>query len=55
MVAQHLAVGMDAAFDRLRRYARGNNLRLALGPMALVGLQNAAMPLTSGDLMVASG
>jgi GAF domain-containing protein len=29
VVAQHLGVGMDAAFDRLRRYSRGNNLRLA--------------------------
>ena len=29
VVAQHLGVGMDAAFDRLRRYCRGNNLRLA--------------------------
>jgi GAF domain-containing protein len=29
VVAQHLGVGMDAAFDRLRRYARGSNERLA--------------------------
>lgn len=29
VLAQHLGVGMDTAFDRLRRYARGNNLRLA--------------------------
>ena len=29
VVAQHFGVGMDAAFDRLRRYCRGNNLRLA--------------------------
>jgi hypothetical protein len=29
VVAQHLRVGMDAAFDQLRRYCRGNNLRLA--------------------------
>ena len=29
VVAQHLGVGMDAAFDRLRRYARSNNQRLA--------------------------
>ena len=29
VVAQHLGVGMDTAFDRLRRYSRGNNLRLA--------------------------
>jgi GAF domain-containing protein len=29
VVAQHLGVGMDAAFDQLRRYCRGNNLRLA--------------------------
>jgi transcriptional regulator with GAF, ATPase, and Fis domain len=29
VVAQHLGVGMDTAFDRLRRYCRANNLRLA--------------------------
>jgi transcriptional regulator with GAF, ATPase, and Fis domain len=29
VVAQHLGVGMDTAFDQLRRYCRGNNLRLA--------------------------
>ena len=29
VVAQHFTVGMDTAFDRLRRYARRNNLRLA--------------------------
>ena len=29
VVAQHFTVGMDTAFDRLRRYARSNNLRLA--------------------------
>jgi GAF domain-containing protein len=29
VLAQHLGVPMDTAFDRLRRYARGNNLRLA--------------------------
>ncbi len=29
VVAQHLGVGMDIAFDRLRSYARGNNRRLA--------------------------
>ncbi len=28
VVAQSLGVGMDAAFDRLRRHARHNNLRL---------------------------
>ena len=28
VVAQRLGVGMDAAFDRLRRHARHNNLRL---------------------------
>ena len=27
-VSQHLGVGMAAAFDRLRRYARSHNLRL---------------------------
>ena len=29
VLAQHFGVPMDTAFDRLRRYARGNNLRLA--------------------------
>jgi GAF domain-containing protein len=29
VLAQHLGVPVDTAFDRLRRYARGNNLRLA--------------------------
>ncbi len=29
VLAQHLGVPMDAAFDRLRSYARNNNLRLA--------------------------
>ena len=28
VVAQNPGLGMDAAFDRLRRYARSNNLRL---------------------------
>jgi GAF domain-containing protein len=27
-LAQHVGVSMDTAFDRLRRYARANNLRL---------------------------
>ena len=29
VTAQRLGVGMDVAFDRLRRHARSNNLRLA--------------------------
>jgi GAF domain-containing protein len=29
VLAQHYGVDMDAAFDRLRRYSRGRNLRLA--------------------------
>lgn len=29
VLAQHLGVSMDEAFNRLRSYARGNNLRLA--------------------------
>jgi GAF domain-containing protein len=29
VLAQHLGVGMDAAFDLLRRYCRGSNLRMA--------------------------
>jgi len=29
VIAQRLGVGMDVAFDQLRRYARANNLRLA--------------------------
>jgi hypothetical protein len=29
VLAQHHGLGMDAAFDRLRRYCRGRNLRLA--------------------------
>ena len=36
VVAQHLGVGMDTAFDRLRRYARSNNLRLAQVARSLV-------------------
>ena len=28
VVAQQFTVGMDTAFDRMRRYARNNNLRL---------------------------
>jgi GAF domain-containing protein len=37
VVAQHLGVGMDGAFDRLRRYARTNNQRLAEVAHRLVG------------------
>jgi AmiR/NasT family two-component response regulator len=37
VVAQHLGVGMEAAFDQLRRYCRGNNLRLAEVARLLVG------------------
>ncbi len=29
VIAQHFGVGMDVGFDRLRRYARAHNLRLA--------------------------
>jgi GAF domain-containing protein len=37
VVAQHLGVGMDGAFDRLRRYARTNDQRLAEVAHRLVG------------------
>lgn len=47
VVAQHLGVGMDTAFDRLRRYARTNNLRLADVARRLVDRELDLAVLTS--------
>ena len=40
VLAQHHGLSMDAAFDRLRRYSRSHNLRLA----------EVARQLTTGEL-----
>ena len=50
VVAQHLGVGMDAAFDRLRRYCRGNNLRLAEVARLLVDRELDLAVLTSSPV-----
>jgi transcriptional regulator with GAF, ATPase, and Fis domain len=47
VVAQHLGVGMDAAFDRLRRYCRANNLRLAQVARLLVARELDLAVLTA--------
>ena len=55
VLAQHLGVSMDTAFDRLRRYARNSNLRLAEvarqcveGELALDVVPPAHSPTDSG-------
>jgi GAF domain-containing protein len=47
VVAQHLGVEMDAAFDRLRRHARSNNLPLAHVARLLVARELDLDVLTS--------
>ena len=47
VLAQHLGVGMDAAFDRLRRYCRANNLRLAQVALLLIDRELDPAVLTS--------
>jgi AmiR/NasT family two-component response regulator len=49
MVAEHEGVDMDAAFALLRRYSRGNNLRLSEVAGSVVSGGLAIATLTAGS------